>query len=497
MKWHKNNTDTSVPEDQSSDDTSNQDSPQNLAAEMIRRKLESVEAINTNLASEHTKTTLDPKHHGSHITHSTPSEAPAVIDPAKIVKSTATSSYHDSQYTNKTRSAFSKVTAIAPPQVLHKSSEKLKKIKPPKEFIEAQKEALEQTKTQEAPAFQKQQAISRESDFPAQRTTKEPVASSTATQIQQEATNSHQQAEATQATPEQPTISKYSDRPNAVKVEVPQETASTGAYQNQVHAVQTKPSDTSPTQTPERSSTLSAKAPTARAPKIGFKRPIMIALILGFAIMILNYNEIAVAQVKQYITPSSVISTPVITDPSQQIEVGGEARIVIPKINVDAPVVYDVTSFEEEAIQEGLERGVVHYGTTALPGEVGNNVIVGHSSNNFFNGGEHKFAFVLLDRLENGDTFALNYQGQRYVYEVFRKVEIEANDFSVVQPTNEPITTLITCSPPGTSWRRLAIQARQILPDPTSAQTQQGPVQLPDIEGPVPGNPESFWSRIF
>ena len=45
----------------------------------------------------------------------------------------------------------------------------------------------------------------------------------------------------------------------------------------------------------------------------------------------------------------------------------------------------------------------------------GNAVIVGHSSNNLFNPGKYKYAFVMLNKLQAGDTFMLNYSGQRYV----------------------------------------------------------------------------------
>ena len=224
-------------------------------------------------------------------------------------------------------------------------------------------------------------------------------------------------------------------------------------------------------------------------------KPFFVAIAITVLFLGVSYNEVAIAQIRQYISPGSSVSTPVILDPSQNIEVGQEPRIIIPKINVDVPVVYDITSYDEDEIQAGLERGVVHYGRTALPGEKGNNVIVGHSSNNFFNSGKYKFAFVLLDRLEIGDTFILHYEGTRYIYRVNKKEVIEPTDFSLVQPTNTPTTTLITCTPPGTSWRRLVIQGEQISPSPNQA--VQSTAEVPEvIDTPVPGNAPSFWSQV-
>ena len=226
-------------------------------------------------------------------------------------------------------------------------------------------------------------------------------------------------------------------------------------------------------------------------------KPFIVSLAIGLIFLGLNYNEIAVAQVKQYISPGDSISTPVILDPTITENVGKENKIIIPKINLDVPVVYDIKGFDEAEIQAGLERGVVHYGNTAMPGEKGNTVIVGHSSNNYFNSGEYKFAFVLLFRLENNDTFILNYEGKRYIYKVFNKQVINPNDFSLVQPTNKPIVTLITCTPPGTSWKRLVIQAEQISPDPAEATKSSATSAPVEEQSVVPGNAPSLWSRLI
>lgn len=225
-------------------------------------------------------------------------------------------------------------------------------------------------------------------------------------------------------------------------------------------------------------------------------KPLIVSLVIGLLFIGINYNEVAVAQVKQYISPGDSISTPVIIDPTAAVDIGPEPRIIIPKINLDVPVVYGITGYDEAQIQDGLEKGVVHYGSTALPGQKGNNVIVGHSSNNYFNSGEYKFAFVLLFRLEKDDTFILHYKGQRYIYKVFNKQVIEPNNFTLTQPTDKPVTTLITCTPPGTSWKRLVIQAEQISPNPNDAVKSQATGPAPDINTTVPGNAPSLWQRI-
>ncbi len=220
---------------------------------------------------------------------------------------------------------------------------------------------------------------------------------------------------------------------------------------------------------------------------LGVGAVVMLIFLFGF------FNERFIAP---FITPSrAVSSTPIIVDPNSTTA-GPEAEIIIPKINVEVPVVYDVNSIQEEAIQAGLENGVVHYATTPDPGQRGNSVIVGHSSNNIFNQGKYKFAFVLLNKLEVGDTFYLTKDRVRYAYRIYEKKVVPPTDVSVLGPTDKPATaTLITCDPPGTSVNRLIIIGEQISPDPNknAASTANPATGETDI---VPGNAPSLWSRI-
>lgn len=228
----------------------------------------------------------------------------------------------------------------------------------------------------------------------------------------------------------------------------------------------------------------------------GRLKHVVFALLIGTGIFLVFNSQIILGQIGYLTNSGAGENTPVITEASTNTPVGPEPRIIIPKINVNVPVVYDVKSFNEQKVQQALERGVVHYGTTAVPGQSGNNVIVGHSSNNWWASGKYKFAFVLLDKLETGDTFVLHYKSQRYVYEVFKKFVTAPDDLSVIQPTKEPVTTLITCTPPGTSWKRLIVQAKQISPEPDTSPAQEGDLPVETIESPLPGNPPSFWDKV-
>jgi sortase A len=217
----------------------------------------------------------------------------------------------------------------------------------------------------------------------------------------------------------------------------------------------------------------------------------------GFTVLLLLFGFFNERFIAPFITPSrSVSSTPLILDASTAV--GKDPKIIIPKINVEVPVVYDVDTVEEKAVQSGLERGVVHYATTSNPGESGNGAVFGHSSNNLLNRGQYKFAFVLLSRLEKDDTFYLEKDGIRYVYKVFEKRVVPPSDTSVLRPVAGKTSTmaLITCDPPGTTINRLVVWGEQVSPDPTK-NTASTALQTDATTNTLAGNPPSLWSRIW
>ncbi|MCA9323845.1 sortase [Candidatus Saccharibacteria bacterium] len=219
-----------------------------------------------------------------------------------------------------------------------------------------------------------------------------------------------------------------------------------------------------------------------------------LATLVGLIITFTFFNEVFIAP---FISPAKTISaTPIIGN--QPGEVGPDPKIIIPKINLEVPVVYDLNTVEEKAVQKALEDGVVHYATTPNPGEIGNVTIVGHSSNNILNSGKYKFAFVLLKRLEADDTFFLQKDGVRYTYRVYKKDIVGPNDTSVLDTQEKPNTvTLITCDPPGTSINRLIVVAEQISPDPAGNKASTAlDLDTSELEE-LPSNAPSLWSRLW
>lgn len=210
---------------------------------------------------------------------------------------------------------------------------------------------------------------------------------------------------------------------------------------------------------------------------------VILIFLFGF------FNEVIIAP---FIQPSRHVgATPIIIS-SDSVASTSTPEVIIPKTNVEIPVIYNQTSVNEEDMQNSLQDGVVHYPSTVQPGQKGNTAFFGHSSNNIFNKGKYKFAFVLLHELVPGDLFYLTNGGKVYTYKVYDKKIVDPSDIGVLNavPDKAATATLITCDPPGTSLHRLVVWGEQVSPDPSGAAAPaaepagNAPAQLAD-NGPT------------
>ena len=156
-------------------------------------------------------------------------------------------------------------------------------------------------------------------------------------------------------------------------------------------------------------------------------------------------------------------TTPTAADaPAPKPDPSAPAEVIIPAINVKAPIVFEPTRVEWK-VQVALRSGVVHYADTALPGQAdGNVVIFGHSSGQLWAPGNYKWIFTLLDKLQPGDQIQINYQGIPYIYEVTDKQIVAPTDLDILTQTKDPTLTLVTCTPVGSSTNRLLVHAKPL-----------------------------------
>ncbi|HUC86701.1 MAG TPA: sortase [Candidatus Saccharimonadales bacterium] len=217
-------------------------------------------------------------------------------------------------------------------------------------------------------------------------------------------------------------------------------------------------------------------------------RPLLTGVLTFIGLFIIFKAPIFLSQLN-YLTQPKTAATPAT---QASLAVPAAPTISIPKINVNAPVVY-ATDNNENDILTDLESGVVHYADTAVPGQPGNSVIFGHSSNDWWEPGNYKFVFVLLDKLQAGDTFTVNYNSHQYLYQVTGTQVVDPTDLGVLNQTSYPEMTLITCTPPGTSWKRLVVTAKQISPAPNTVAAAPSATQG---NGSLPSNSPSLTQQI-
>ncbi len=134
--------------------------------------------------------------------------------------------------------------------------------------------------------------------------------------------------------------------------------------------------------------------------------------------------------------------------------------IQVPKINIKNGMVL-TNSFEMNP-----DDFIGHYAGTSLPGENGNMFLYGHSVMPFlFSEKNYKTIFSNLHKLEEGDEIIVRFNNKRYVYEVMEKFikkpdEIDPLDLVSSEFKDNPTLSLMTCTPPGTTLKRLIVNAK-------------------------------------
>lgn len=153
---------------------------------------------------------------------------------------------------------------------------------------------------------------------------------------------------------------------------------------------------------------------------------------------------------KVYLTPQPTATLPPAPTGTPQ-SVAPIARVVIPKFDVDAPVL--TLGIDENGIMEAPEGpwDAAWYDFSARPGSGGNAVFSGHVD--WYNigpgGGPGGAVFWNLKDLEQGDTVEVHLEdGTVYQYQVtvLRVIDPNTTDVGeIVGPTEDEVITLITC----------------------------------------------------
>jgi LPXTG-site transpeptidase (sortase) family protein len=153
-------------------------------------------------------------------------------------------------------------------------------------------------------------------------------------------------------------------------------------------------------------------------------------------------------------------------DPDAPGDAKLNVEVTISKINANAPMVWSQNE-DENTMLKDLESGVSHYPKSAAPGQNGNVIISGHSSNYVWAKGDYNYVFKNLNDLQNGDIITLKTSQKNgriiaYQYKVNDKFVATPDDERIFASGTSPVLTLSTCWPIGTNFRRLIVKTELV-----------------------------------
>ncbi|MEK4563466.1 class D sortase [Alkalihalobacillus sp. FSL R5-0424] len=150
-------------------------------------------------------------------------------------------------------------------------------------------------------------------------------------------------------------------------------------------------------------------------------------------------------------TEEELQADPIMSDEIELFDVGSEmSRLIIPKIEKSYKTYWGA---DDATLKQGVGMYVSQWTTT--PDEKRHTVLSGHRDT----------VFSELGTLNEGDVLYLEYEGQRYEYEIAEIWITDADDRTVIVDKDEATLTLTTCYPfefLGSAPDRYIIQSKLI-----------------------------------
>lgn len=133
-----------------------------------------------------------------------------------------------------------------------------------------------------------------------------------------------------------------------------------------------------------------------------------------------------------------------------------ENSIEIPKIGIKAPLV--IPDGKDPTLKNELNQGVAYYPESALPGEKGQTIILGHSAPPDWPKIKYDWVFNDLNKLEPGDEIFVYFNGKKNTYKVSKNYIINRGE-ELAKNTGKNTLVLMSCWPPGKDFKRMAVEA--------------------------------------
>ncbi len=181
-------------------------------------------------------------------------------------------------------------------------------------------------------------------------------------------------------------------------------------------------------------------------------------LVFFITFSVINWENIS--WIFNYRTVSTLVSDVFEKEPiKEELLYDQENSVQIDKIDISAPLVSG-EGLTNPQVHRALDNGVVLYPGSALPGEPGQSVILGHSSPPGWPKVKYDWVFTNINELNTGDKITIYFNNRKFTYTVKDKFFLERGE-QVPQSFNNSKSSiiLISCWPPGKDIRRIAVSA--------------------------------------
>lgn len=183
------------------------------------------------------------------------------------------------------------------------------------------------------------------------------------------------------------------------------------------------------------------------------KKLIFIVFILVFALISLLFSlkDFAWFFNGRYIKYAFESETPEAT-----IKYDVENSIEIKKIGIIAPLV--IPDGSDPTLKTELNNGVVYFPESAIFGQSGQSIILGHSAPLNWPKIKYDWVFNDLSKLEIGDEIVVYFNNQKYTYKVIKNYIISKGE-DLIGGNSKNTLVLMSCWPPGKDYKRVAVEA--------------------------------------
>lgn len=183
-------------------------------------------------------------------------------------------------------------------------------------------------------------------------------------------------------------------------------------------------------------------------------------LIFIFNAILLNWNDISWI-FNHRVAPKGIQVLVQSQVQEKEIEVieyfERENSIDISAINITAPIVFSQGSSDRD-FEVALSKGVTYFPGSALPGEDGVLILLGHSAPPGWPKIDYDWIFTDLEELNVGDQIDIYFNQKLFIYTITEKVFLEVGEDIPSSLLNEPEVMLLSCWPPGKNIKRIGVR---------------------------------------